>query len=260
MGEPTDPAYRETDRVIADAAKTASARALPWVTLSWAQTIDGSIAESRGVRTALSGPESMRYTHYLRSRHDAILVGVGTVIADDPRLNTRLVAGRSPRAVVLDSRLRCPVDSRILTTARDESRDGPVIAYVADGADASLDDRRRLLEERGATVVAVSGADGGAVELPHLLTVLAREGVATLMVEGGARVLSSFLAAGLADCVAITIAMRLLQGYRLCGEEREGRHTPAWSVSVSDTRRFPLGDDLLILGRPRPDSEGSSGE
>ncbi|MCG8481143.1 MAG: dihydrofolate reductase family protein [Spirochaetales bacterium] len=248
MGEPTEGAYRETDRVIAGVAEIASSRPLPWVTLAWAQTIDGSFAEHRGVRTALSGSESMRYTHYLRSRHAAILVGVGTVISDDPRLSTRLVAGRSPRVVVLDSLLRCPARARIFDTPRDAGPDGPVIAYVADRADAACDGRRRVLEERGATVIAVPGSFDGTVELSPLLTILRGEGISTVMVEGGARVLSSFFASGLVDYVAITIAMRLLQGYRLPGDR--GGRASAWSTNIVDVHRFPLGEDLLLLGRP----------
>ena len=257
MGEPTDGAYREAGRAIDGAAAIAASRTLSWVTVAWAQTIDGSIAARRGVRTTLSGAESMRYTHYLRSRHDAILVGVGTVVADDPRLNTRLVAGRSPRVVVVDSRLRCPAGARIFDASHRDRRGGPLIAYAADGADASCDRRRRALEERGATVVAVPGSSDGAVALSPLLSILWAQEISTVMVEGGARVLSSFFASGLVDYVAITIAMRLLQGYRLCGQRSENRSAAPWSTSVVDSRRFSLGEDLLLLGRPNFDRDVS---
>ncbi|HEX9595492.1 MAG TPA: RibD family protein, partial [Anaerolineales bacterium] len=81
----------------------------PTVTLSYAQSLDGSIALHRGEPLTLSGPESMAMTHRLRAAHDAILVGIGTVISDDPQLNVRLVEGRNPQVVVLDSRLRLPL-------------------------------------------------------------------------------------------------------------------------------------------------------
>ena len=85
----------------------------PLVTLSYAQSLDGSIARERGKPLALSGPESMRLTHQLRAAHDAILVGIGTVLADDPQLTVRLVEGKSPIPVILDSRLAISPTARL---------------------------------------------------------------------------------------------------------------------------------------------------
>src|SRR5512144_1074873 len=90
----------------------------PRITLAYAQSLDGSIAARSGVPLQLSGTESMQYTHQLRAAHDAILVGIGTVLSDDPRLNVRLTAGVSPRPILRDSELRCPIDARCLESAR----------------------------------------------------------------------------------------------------------------------------------------------
>ena len=83
----------------------------PFVTLSYAQSLDGCIAAKRGQPLALSGPQSLTLTHQLRSAHDAIMVGIGTLLADNPRLTVRLVEGRDPQPVVLDSRLRFPSEA-----------------------------------------------------------------------------------------------------------------------------------------------------
>src|SRR5512135_1934375 len=106
----------------------------PRVTLTYAQSLDGSIAARSGMPLALSGTESMHYTHQLRAAHDAILVGIGTVLSDDPRLNVRLTGGLSPRPIVLDSSLRCPSTARCLEAGR-----RPIVA-TTDRAAAS---RRR---------------------------------------------------------------------------------------------------------------------
>jgi 3,4-dihydroxy 2-butanone 4-phosphate synthase/GTP cyclohydrolase II len=89
---------------------------LPRVTLTYAQSLDGCIAARRGEPYLLSGPESKRMTHQLRAAHSAILVGIGTVLADNPRLTARVAGGENPQPVVLDSRLRLPLDARLLQT------------------------------------------------------------------------------------------------------------------------------------------------
>ena len=89
-----------------------------WVTLSYAQSLDGSIAARRGSPLVLSGSATLEITHHLRSRHAAILVGIGTLLADDPQLTVRLVPGEDPQPVVLDSQLRFPLDARLLQTTK----------------------------------------------------------------------------------------------------------------------------------------------
>ncbi len=175
----------------------------PWVTLSYAQSLDGCLTRRRGAPTPLSGPASLRLTHRLRAAHDGILVGIGTVLADDPRLTTRLVAGPQPQPVVLDSHLRLPPTARVL--------DHPRSVWVATTSRAPQA-ARRAVEARGAQVLVFSPNEAGQVPLAPLLAALADRGLRTLMVEGGARVLTAFLQAGLADAVVVTVAPVYLSG------------------------------------------------
>lgn len=174
----------------------------PSVTLSYAQSIDGSITFNRGKPLRLSGPDSQRLTHQLRARHDAILVGIGTVIADNPRLTVRLVVGNNPQPIVLDSQLRFPPTASLLQGQRELGTQPPWIATTQKAKPHIA----RALEEVGARVIPFVSAPDGRVPLPDLLERLAALGIKSLMVEGGARVITSFLSAGLVDSVVITIA------------------------------------------------------
>jgi 3,4-dihydroxy 2-butanone 4-phosphate synthase/GTP cyclohydrolase II len=165
--------------------------------------LDGSLAAAPGQPLALSGPESSAFTHQLRSEHDAILVGIGTVLADNPRLTVRLVPGPNPQPIVLDSRLQFPLTANLLQHPR-----GVIIA-TTDQADSR---QQAELEAAGARVVRLPARDR--VPLPALLDWLGENGIKSLMVEGGSRVITSFLLERLADRVAITIAPRFVGGVR----------------------------------------------
>jgi riboflavin-specific deaminase-like protein len=172
------------------------------VTVSWAQSTNGAIGGARGERVSLSGPESLLLTHRLRAAHGAILVGIQTVIADDPLLSVRLVEGPQPRPVVLDSHLRFPPAARLL--ARPDRK--PWIFH----ADGSPEAERRLTE-RGARVFRVRRRSDG-LDLREVLRALRSEGVSSLMVEGGARVLGTFLAERLAQQSVVTVCPTTLDG------------------------------------------------
>lgn len=174
----------------------------PVVTVSWAQSADGSIAAAGGARTAISGPESMAFTHALRAMHDAILVGITTVLTDDPQLSVRLVEGPQPQPVVLDSRLRFPAGAKLLS--RTDRKPWIFHAGGRGRAGASL-------EQRGAVLFSVPGGREG-LDLRAVLARLAGAGIRSLMVEGGARVLSSFIAQGLAAQAVVTVSAARLGG------------------------------------------------
>ena len=176
----------------------------PLVSLCYAQSLDGSITARRGEPTALSGQESSRLTHQLRAAHDAILVGVGTVLADNPRLTVRLAQGRQPQPVILDSHCRTSLDARLL-------REHPLPAWIATTQAAPSERRLALESARGRLLVLPAGSQGR-VDLPALLDCLAEMGVNSLMVEGGANVITSFLSQHLADQVVLTIAPVFLGG------------------------------------------------
>ena len=182
----------------------------------------------------------MVMTHGLRARHEAILVGIGTVLADDPSLTLRLVEGRSPRPIVLDSRLRTPPSARLLAR-----RDCRPLLVCREGGDA---ERLRHLEAAGADILSVGGGATGELDLDAVLAALAGKGIASLMVEGGARVLASFLASGLVDEIVVTIAPILLGGPAPFSAPRDsGSGLPC---ELSDSTIETYGRDVVIAGRP----------
>jgi riboflavin-specific deaminase-like protein len=210
----------------------------PFVTLSYAQSLDGSIADRPGRPLTLSGPQAMALTHGLRAAHEAILVGIGTVLADNPRLNVRLVTGKDPQPIVVDSRLRFPPYANLL-----KNRRTPLVA-TSEGADP---ERQHALEAAGARVLRLPGSNGW-VDLASLLEQLGSMEINSLMVEGGAQIITSFLASRLVDQVVLTIAPLLVGGLRVVDH-----------LGHSSRRRFPrlqrlsyqqLGDDLVLRGEP----------
>ena len=170
----------------------------PSVTLKWAASLDGRIATAAGESRWITGEPARRAGLELREEHDAILVGSGTALADDPRLTRRLGrAGRPNLRVVLDRRLRLPASARLF----DEP--GPVLVYTA----AADRERVDALAARGAEVVALPRVEPAAV-----LAELARRGVQSVLVEGGGTVAAAFVEAGLWDRVAAFVAPRLVGG------------------------------------------------
>ena len=163
----------------------------PFVTLSYAQSLDGCIAACPGQALSLSGPQSLKLTHYLRAAHDAILVGIGTILADNPLLNVRLVQGKDPQPLVVDSRLRFPLEANLL-------QHHPLSPWIATSEQADVE-RQRQLEAAGARIIRLPSTAAGDIDLHALLAQLGAWGVNSLMVEGGARIITSFLAAQLVD-------------------------------------------------------------
>jgi diaminohydroxyphosphoribosylaminopyrimidine deaminase/5-amino-6-(5-phosphoribosylamino)uracil reductase len=165
----------------------------PHVTLKMAVSTDGKAALPGGKPVQITGETTRARVHLMRAMNDAILVGIGTVLADDPALTCRLpgMLAASPVRVVLDPALRLPVESRLVASARD------IPLWVFCKGDASVD-RERLLAERGVVAIRTEEGEGG-LDLPRVLRALADRGITRLMVEGGPRVASSFLRADLVD-------------------------------------------------------------
>lgn len=229
-GAAEDPAARIVEAVLERLHAPVASR--PVVTLSWAQSARGAIAAAGGARTALSGPESLALTHRLRALHDAILVGITTVLTDDPLLSVRLVEGPQPQPVVLDSRLRFPPGAKMLARADRK----PWIFHARNRAGLAGAE----LERRGAVLFAVTrGRDG--LDLGEVLSALAGAGVSSLMVEGGARVLRAFIAAGLAAQVVVTESPLAVEGV-------PGPGIPPLASPISGK----LGEDLVTWGLLAP--------
>ncbi|KAJ1721111.1 2,5-diamino-6-(ribosylamino)-4(3H)-pyrimidinone 5'-phosphate reductase [Coemansia erecta] len=174
-----------------------------FVTLTYAQSLDGKISLP-GQKLLLSSAQSMAMTHRLRATHSAILVGIGTVLVDNPRLRTKhTLPGekpRHPRPVVLDPHLRFPLDARLLENPE------YIKPWIVAGPDHDAG-KRRELEARGARVLVVGECDAkGRPRIGAVLGVLEQEGVSSLMVEGGAQVIQAFLECRMVDCLIVTIA------------------------------------------------------
>jgi GTP cyclohydrolase II len=206
----------------------------PLVTISYAQSLDGSIAAHRGARLSLSGRESLRLCHRLRAAHDAILVGIGTILSDDPRLNVRMIKGSDPQPIVLDPTLKTPQQAKAL-----RNKKMPWI-ITSPRCNAS---RRRKLEQKGARVIPMRVRHKGEIDLAALLDFLGDEGISSLMVEGGARVITSILRTDLVDRFALTITPFIVGGLhavekppyptsgkciRLCGAAWYGKDLVVW--------------------------------
>lgn len=206
----------------------------PLVTLSYAQSLDGSIARERGKPLALSGPESMRLTHQLRAAHDAILVGIGTVQADNPQLTVRLVEGESPTPIILDSNLNVSPQARLFQNTKKT-----ILACLESKVDSA---KARELLRTGATLLPVKADSDGRLALPHLLNELPHRGIKSVMVEGGAKVIGAFIRQNLVDRVMLTITPVYVGGLKAL--ERPLSDSP----ELSETKVFPAGRDIIFLG------------
>jgi diaminohydroxyphosphoribosylaminopyrimidine deaminase/5-amino-6-(5-phosphoribosylamino)uracil reductase len=208
----------------------------PAVTLKWAMSLDGRIATARGESQWISGPPARRWALALREEHDATLVGIGTVLADDPRLDRRLgLAARPGTRVVLDRRLRTPPAARLFGAA------GTLLIYAGPGAP---EERRRALEAAGATVVELPEVSAAAV-----LADLFRREVRSVLIEGGGQVLASFAGAGLYDEVRVACAPLLVGGREApgaLGGEGLGALAAAPRLDHLEARR--RGSDLILAG------------
>jgi GTP cyclohydrolase II len=230
------------ERVLAAASRIKSPADRPFITICFAQSLDGSIAARRGARTQISGPESAQITHILRANHDAILIGIGTLLADDPQLTVRLVEGDNPIPVILDSKLRIPSDSYL-------ARSNPPWIATTEQCDQQ---RAQNLEMLGAKVFYLPMDEDGFVQLPALMETLHQERIRRIMIEGGARVLGSFLGAQLVDFVVITISPLFLGGLAAV----EFPDSVETSMGTRDIPRLDkmdtgfAGKDLVVYGQP----------
>jgi GTP cyclohydrolase II len=207
----------------------------PYVVLKYAQTVDGRIATRRGDAKWISSEAERRISHGLRAACDAVLVGVGTAIVDDPQLTVRMVPGPSPLRVVLDSTLRLPSTARVL-----DNDAGTVVITTA----PSSEERRAALRARAVGVHVVDAGPRG-VDLGSALRTLRALGVASLLVEGGGRVITSFFAEKLVDRLVLGIAPTIMgSGIDAVGDL--GVACVAESVRLTNRSLHQAGDDLLV--------------
>ena len=214
----------------------------PWVTVKFAQTLDGRIATSSGDGARrISGEESLKLAHQLRAEHHAILVGVGTVVADDPLLTVRLVTGRNPIRIVVDSLARVPVTAALLN---DDTPGNTIVAHVPEAPAQRL----AAIHELSAQTLCVAPATDGRVDLEKLLGAVRRRGVESIMVEGGATITTQLLRLRLVDRLVVTVAPKLVgTGLSSVGDLSISKLDDALTFSELTVRQ--VGNDVVFDGR-----------
>jgi diaminohydroxyphosphoribosylaminopyrimidine deaminase/5-amino-6-(5-phosphoribosylamino)uracil reductase len=213
---------------------------IPFVTLKFAQSLDGRIATKTGHSQWISSPETLRLAHKLRAIHDAVLVGIGTALADDPSLTTRLVKGKNPQRILVDSRLRTPLTAKVLNG---EEADKTIIV-ATEGANPK---KAQKLENLGAEVLWAAKNRRGRVDISDLLEKVGRMGITSVLVEGGSQIITSLLKERLADKIVLVIAPKLIgEGIEAVGNLEIRSLHEALRISQMKTRR--LGEDIIIEG------------
>lgn len=219
----------------------------PWVLLKAAVSLDGRIATAAGRSKWITGEPARRVVHRLRCQSDAILVGAGTVLADDPSLTTRLPGrrGRDPLRVILDSRLQTPATARVV------AHHSAAATWIFCGPEVEPA-RRRQLQRPGVEIRRVGLAPDGGLRLTEVLDQLGAAGITTLLVEGGGRVHGSFLRQALADEVAFFIAPLLIGGDGIAVVGALGLEQLDQAPRLHEVRRRRCGEDLLVRGLLKP--------
>ncbi|NBC28933.1 MAG: hypothetical protein GVY29_02950 [Spirochaetes bacterium] len=217
----------------------------PTVIASFAQSADGRIATKTGASRSISGEQTTTLAHQLRDYADAILVGIGTVLRDDPELTCRIPGGTSPLRVILDAHLRLPTDGKIAKTAGAV----PTIVCTTRSGVAANSERSAELIAQGITLRELPeaprrqrhcGPDAGStcIDIPALLSALAEMGVETLFIEGGSTVLARFLAARAIDTLIVVMAPILI-----------GAGTPSFAPGVLPKETVLQTQGMLRMGR-----------
>jgi diaminohydroxyphosphoribosylaminopyrimidine deaminase/5-amino-6-(5-phosphoribosylamino)uracil reductase len=217
-------------------------RGRPFVLAKWAASADGKIASARGQSRWITGEAARRRSLELREELDAILVGAGTIRADDPRLTRRLgkARGMPHRRIVLDGRLRVSDRARVFADP------ATAVVVTAEGPDHPAS---RRLVSRGIAVWSLPGRREGVVDIPRLLKRLSDEGITSLMVEGGAVTFWEFFRAGAVDRVAVFLAPRLVGGAAAPGPIAGAGFDLARTPRLEDARWERVGEDFLLTAR-----------
>ena len=214
---------------------------MPYITLKFAQTLDGRIATSTGNSRWISSGASLKYAHQLRAEHDAILVGRKTVDRDDPELTVRHVRGRNPLRVVLDSGLMISEKANVF---KNISSAPTLIATVK----KSSDPRFRKIAASGVDILSTRADRRGKVDLQYLFGMLAKRGISSVLIEGGSQIITSVLKNNLANRIVTVIAPKIIgQGVEAVGDL--GIRNLDAAKKLSFQKIIHLGDDVIIDSR-----------
>jgi diaminohydroxyphosphoribosylaminopyrimidine deaminase/5-amino-6-(5-phosphoribosylamino)uracil reductase len=224
---------------------------LPWIAVKYAMTLDGKIASSTGESAWISSEASRRRVHELRDTHDAIMVGSGTLLRDDPRLTCRIDGGRDPVRVVLDSRLRAPLDANVFDPALSDEK---TIVVTGHGAP---DRRREALIERGIDLLEIGQDPNGHLDLRQLFVELAARDLASVFVEGGSRLFGSLFDQNLVDHVYAFVCPKIVGGQsapsavagRGIEDMKDALELERLSIEVIDDRDIFISGDVPVARR-----------
>jgi diaminohydroxyphosphoribosylaminopyrimidine deaminase / 5-amino-6-(5-phosphoribosylamino)uracil reductase len=223
-------------------------RRVPFVTLKLAASLDGKIAAASGDARWISCEESRATVHLLRNTYDAVLVGAGTVIIDNPQLTCRTAGGRDPRRIILDARLRIPLNAEFL---RQRGSDKNIIVTSTTSPAAKI----RALENLGATVWRLPAREGAVRWLP-LLKKLAKTGIASILIEGGATTAAGALKEKMVDKVLLFYAPKLVGGDGRYMIGSLGVESIKQSVMLQNLKIQKSGTDLLVSGYLKTSTAG----
>jgi len=236
-----------------DAYSTYIRQNRPYVTLKAAITLDGKIATRAGESKWISGEEARHYVHELRDKTDAILVGVNTVLKDDPELTARPIGrkGNPVKRIILDSKLRIPEYAKVLETGAEgddglEDEEEGLETIIATTQGAPLPNVRAL-EKPNVRILFVD-EKGGRVDMQKLMVELARDGVTSVLIEGGAEIFASALEAGIVDKVLLFVAPKIMGGDSKSVIGGRGIEKLSQAINLRRLEAKKIGDDLMIEG------------
>lgn len=215
---------------------------LPYITVKIAQTLDGQIATCSGHSRWITTEAARSEAHRIRSANDAILIGVGTVLTDDPQLTVRLVKGKTPKRLVLDSELKIPLDSKLLS----DSMTGQTIIVTTTAGSA---DKVKRIQDKGAEVLIVEADRNGQVDIPKLLPRLGAKGITSVLVEGGNRVFTTIFKSRIVDRLICFIAPKIT-GLGIAAVGDLGIRNINAAIGIKNIRIKRFEDDLMITGSP----------
>jgi diaminohydroxyphosphoribosylaminopyrimidine deaminase / 5-amino-6-(5-phosphoribosylamino)uracil reductase len=215
---------------------------LPFVTVKTASTLDGRIASESGDSKWITGEKARGYVHILRARHQAIMVGVDTIIADDPSLTARLPnPSQQPVRLIVDSRLRLPLDSKVVRTP-----DAPTIVLTT--KQASMD---QIMKLNALGVEVIKCGDGPRVDLVHAMRVLGEREISSILLEGGGRLNGAMLEAGLVDKVILFYAPKIIGGASPANFAFLGLDRMNDALQLEQVQIETFGEDVCFIGYPR---------
>jgi diaminohydroxyphosphoribosylaminopyrimidine deaminase/5-amino-6-(5-phosphoribosylamino)uracil reductase len=213
---------------------------LPYVTLKASQTLDGMIADKNNYSEWISSSESRKYVHWLRARYDAVLIGSETAQIDNPKLTVRMVEGRNPYRVVLDSSLNLKNDLNLFKISSDNKT-----IVITSEKNKSKSKKINQLEKLGVKVLFAKSDNFGRIKLKSVLKEIAKLQISSILVEGGSKIYSSFLKQKLFDDIILFVSPKILgNGLKTFSELKSNKLSDALKLNIRRTQK--IGDDLLI--------------